>query len=148
MAPFTDEEKEERLKRSVTTLVIFPLSWFPQNTGDGLKKMLLWFMSESVLPMFFFSSRSFIMPSLTFRSLIYFELIFVYGVKEWSIFIFLYVRSHVLNKPSGHLQTYRKMGGVFLKRSKIFWMNGNVSKPTERSFQFCLYHPPALVSQL
>ena len=127
---------------------LFIFAFISMILGDGSKKMLLWFMSESVLPMFFFSSRSFIMPSLTFRSLIYFELIFVYGVKEWSIFIFLHVRSHILNKPSGHLQTYRKMGGVFLKRPKIFWMNGNVSEPTEMSFQFCLYHPPALVSQL
>ena len=39
-------------------------------------------MSESVLPMF--SSRSFIVSSLTFRSLIYFEFIFVYGVKKCS----------------------------------------------------------------
>ena len=62
---------------------------------------------------FFFPSRSFIMPSLTFRSLTYFELIFLYEVKKWSIFIFLHVRSHILNKPSRHLQTYRKMGGVF-----------------------------------
>ena len=35
--------------------------------GNGLKKILLLLISESVLPMF--SSRSFIMPSLTFRSL-------------------------------------------------------------------------------
>ena len=34
VAPFTDEEKEERLKKPVTTSVIFPLSWFPQNTGQ------------------------------------------------------------------------------------------------------------------
>jgi hypothetical protein len=34
VAPFTDEEREERLKKSVTTSVIFPLSWFPQNTGQ------------------------------------------------------------------------------------------------------------------
>ena len=46
-------------------------------------------MSDSVLPMF--SSRSFIVSGLTFRSLIHFELIFVYGVKEWSNFIFLHV---------------------------------------------------------
>ena len=39
------------------------------------------FMSESVLPMF--SSRSFIVPGLTFRSLIHFEFIFVYGVRQW-----------------------------------------------------------------
>ena len=35
-------------------------------------------MSESVLPMF--SSRSFIVSDLTFRSLIHFEFIFVCGV--------------------------------------------------------------------
>ena len=34
-------------------------------------------MSESVLPMF--SSKSFIVSGLTFRSLIHFEFIFVYG---------------------------------------------------------------------
>jgi len=34
-------------------------------------------MSESVLPMF--SSRSFIVSGLTFRSLIHFEFIFMYG---------------------------------------------------------------------
>ena len=34
-------------------------------------------MSESVLPRF--SSRSFIVSGLTFRSLIHFEFIFVYG---------------------------------------------------------------------
>ena len=39
-------------------------------------------MSESVLPMF--SSRSFIVPGLTFRSLIHFEFIFVYGVRKCS----------------------------------------------------------------
>ena len=41
-------------------------------------------MSESVLPMF--SSRSFIVSGLTFRSLIHFEFIFVYGFE----FIFVY----------------------------------------------------------
>ena len=39
-------------------------------------------MSESVLPMF--SSRSFIVSGLMFRSLIHFEFIFVYGVKKCS----------------------------------------------------------------
>ena len=39
-------------------------------------------MSESVLPMF--SSRSFIVSDLTFRSLILFEFIFVYGVRRCS----------------------------------------------------------------
>ena len=53
---------------------------------DGLKKILLWFMSESVLSMF--SARSIIVSSLTFRFLSHFELIFWHGVKEWSNFIF------------------------------------------------------------
>ena len=42
-------------------------------------------MSESVLPIF--SSRSFIVSGLTFRSLIHFEFIFVYGVRKCSSFI-------------------------------------------------------------
>ena len=33
-----------------------------------------------------FSSRSFIVSGLTFRSLIHFEFIFVYGVRKWSSF--------------------------------------------------------------
>ena len=43
-------------------------------------------MSESVLPMF--SSRSFIVSGLTFRSLIHFEFIFVYGVKSVLVSFF------------------------------------------------------------
>ena len=46
-------------------------------------------MSESVLPMF--SSRSFIVSGLSFRSLIHFEFIFVYGVRKCSSFILLQV---------------------------------------------------------
>ena len=46
--------------------------------GGGSKKILLQFMSESVQSMFYF--KSFIVSGLTFRSLIHFELIFVYGV--------------------------------------------------------------------
>ena len=41
----------------------------------------------SVLPMF--SSRSFIVSGLTFRSSIHFEFIFVYGVGKCSSFILL-----------------------------------------------------------
>ena len=44
-------------------------------------------MSESVLPMY--SSRSFIVSGLTFRSLIHFEFIFVYRVRKCSSFILL-----------------------------------------------------------
>ena len=50
--------------------------------GDRSKKT--WFMSRSILLLFF--SRSFMVSSLTFRSLIHFEFIFVYGVKKCSNF--------------------------------------------------------------
>ena len=46
-------------------------------------------MSESVLPLF--SSKSFIVSGLTFRSLIHFESIFVNGVRKCSTFILLQV---------------------------------------------------------
>ena len=46
-------------------------------------------MSESVFPMF--SSRSFIVSGLTFRSLIHFEIIFFYGVRKCSSFNLLQV---------------------------------------------------------
>ena len=49
--------------------------------GSGLKNILLQFMSMSVL--FRFSYKSFvIVSSLRFRTLIHFEFIFAYGVKE------------------------------------------------------------------
>ena len=38
-----------------------------------------------------FSSKSFIVSGLTFKSLIHFEFIFVYGVQECSNFILLHV---------------------------------------------------------
>ena len=46
-------------------------------------------MSSSVLPMF--SSQSFIVSGLIFRSLIHFEFIFVYGVRRCSDLILLHV---------------------------------------------------------
>ena len=60
-------------------------------------------MSESVLPMF--SSRSFIVYGLAFRSLIHFEFIFVYAVRKCSSFILLQVidqfsQHHLLKRES------------------------------------------------
>ena len=46
-------------------------------------------LCQSVLPMF--SSRSFIVSGLIFKSLIHFEFIFVYGVRKCSGFILLQV---------------------------------------------------------
>ena len=53
-------------------------------------------MLESVFPMFSF--RSFTVSGLTFRSLIHFEFIFVYGVRKCSSFILL----QVVDKFSQH----------------------------------------------
>ena len=52
-----------------------------------------------------FSPKSFIVSGLTFRSLIHFEFIFVYGVRKCSNFIVLYVAAqvsqyHLLKRPS------------------------------------------------
>ena len=63
--------------------------------GDRSKKVLLQFMSKSVLPMF---SSSFMVLGLTFRLSIHFEFIFVYGVKECSNLII----SHVAVQFSQH----------------------------------------------
>ena len=60
-------------------------------------------MSESVLPMS--SSKSYIVSGLTFRSLMHFEFIFVYGVRKCSSFILLQVvdqfsQHHLLKRLS------------------------------------------------
>ena len=57
--------------------------------GSESKKILLQFMSKNVLSMF--SSKSFRVSGLTFRSLIHFELFFVYGTKQ----CFNFILSHV-----------------------------------------------------
>ena len=57
--------------------------------GAGSEKILLQFMSKSVFSMF--SSKSFIVSVLTFRSLICFEFVFVYDVREYYNFIILHV---------------------------------------------------------
>ena len=62
----------------------------------GTQTVFLWFMSLSVLLMF--SSKSFIVSGLTFRSLIHLGFIFVYGVRKWSSFILL----HVVDPLSQH----------------------------------------------
>ena len=60
-------------------------------------------MTSSILPMF--SSKSFIVSGLTFRSLIHFEFIFVYGVRKCCDFILLHVavqfsQHHLLKRVS------------------------------------------------
>ena len=64
---------------------LFIFAFISITLGDGSKKILLWFMSKSVLPIF--SSRSLRVSGLAFRSLIHFEFIFAYGIRECSNFI-------------------------------------------------------------
>ena len=67
-------------------------------------------MSDSVLPMFY--SKSFIVSGLTFRALIHFEFIFVYGVRKCSSFIL----SQVVDQFSQHhlLQRLSFLNYIFL----------------------------------
>ena len=50
--------------------------------GDWPEKPLVWSISENVLPVI--SSRSFIKSYIVFKSLIYFEFIFLYGIRVCS----------------------------------------------------------------
>ena len=67
------------------------------TVGGRSKKTLLQFMSKECSV---FSFKNFIVSSLTFRYLIHFEFIFVYGVRECSNFILLHV---VLQFTQNHL---------------------------------------------
>ena len=71
--------------------------------GGGSLRILLWFMSSRVLPMF--SSKSFIVSGLTLRSVTHFEFTFVYGVRKHFNFILLHVaiqfsQHHLLKRLS------------------------------------------------
>ena len=82
---------------------LFIFAFISTIMGGESQRILLWFMLESVLPMF--SSRSYIISGLTFRSLIHFEFIFVYDVGECSSFIILQVvdqfsQHHLLKRLS------------------------------------------------
>ena len=77
-------------------LILFPL---PNITDQ--KKILLWFLWKNILLMF--SSKSLIGSSLTLRSLIHFELIFVYSIREFPNSLILHVavqfsQSHLLER--------------------------------------------------
>ena len=67
-------------------LFVFPFISF--TLGDRSKTILLQFMLKSVMLMF--PSRSFMVSGLTFRSLLRFEFIFVYDVRECSNYILLH----------------------------------------------------------
>uniref|UniRef100_A0A8D1HPD6 Uncharacterized protein n=1 Tax=Sus scrofa TaxID=9823 RepID=A0A8D1HPD6_PIG len=82
---------------------LFIFSFSVITLRGGSEKILLSFMSESVWPMF--SSKCFVVFGLISRSLIHFEFIFVYGVRECSNCILLLVavqfsQHHFWNKLS------------------------------------------------
>ena len=64
----------------MTELLNFTYIHSSQDNSSESKKLLLQFMSKSVLPMFF--SMGFIASGLTFKALIHFEFISVYGIRE------------------------------------------------------------------
>ena len=82
---------------------LFVFVFISITLGGGSKRSLLQFMSNSVLPMF--SSKSFIVPDLIFRSLIHFEFIFVYGVRRCLVSFLIHIavqfsQHHLLKRLS------------------------------------------------
>jgi len=82
-------------------------------------------MSESVLPMFSF--RSFIVSGLTFRSLIHFEFIFVYGIRKCSTFILLQADDMILYIENPK-DTTRKLLELISEYSKVARYKINTQK--------------------
>uniref|UniRef100_A0A4X1T4F0 Uncharacterized protein n=1 Tax=Sus scrofa TaxID=9823 RepID=A0A4X1T4F0_PIG len=64
---------------------LFIFAFVSITLGGGSKKILC-DLCQNILPML--SSRSFIVSGLTFRSLIHFEFIFVWGIREFLISFF------------------------------------------------------------
>ena len=68
---------------------LFILSFMALALGDVSLRMLLRGVSEIFLPMF--SSRTFMVSQLIFKSFIHLEFIFVYRVSWWSRFFFFFL---------------------------------------------------------
>ena len=94
---------DEQTLLSLSRSHLFIFAFFFNYSGKWIEKETAAIYVQSVLPMF--SSRSFIVSGLTFRPLIHFYPIFVYGIKEWSNFTFLCVavyfsQQHLLKRLS------------------------------------------------
>ena len=74
---------------SLIRFYLFIFAFISFTLEEVSKKILLQSMSKSVLPVF--SSGSFILSSLNFRSSTYFEFIFICDIRECSNFILLCV---------------------------------------------------------
>ena len=79
----------------------------------------LWFMSLSVLPMF--PSKSFIISCLTFRSLIHFEFIFVYGVQFSSVAQSCPTLCDPMNRSIPGLPVHHQLPGVHPNSRASSW---------------------------
>ena len=80
----------------------FNFSFVSFTLGDISAKILLCEISEILLPMF--SSRTFMVSKLIFKSFIYFEFILVHGVSWWLVSFLLHVsvqfsQQHLLKRP-------------------------------------------------
>ena len=73
----------------LTRTHLFILSFMSLALGDVSVRMLLRGMAEFFLPMF--SSRTFMVLQLIFRSFTHLAFIFVYGVNWWSSFLFSFI---------------------------------------------------------
>ena len=102
LSSFIDSFAVQKLLSLITYICLF-FVFISITLGSGSKRILLWFMSKSVLPMF--SSKSCIVSVLTFRSLTHSEFIFVSSVRKCSNFILLYIaiqfsQHHLLQRLS------------------------------------------------
>ena len=68
---------------------MFILTFLSFALGDKSKNVLLRFVSKNIQPMF--SSSSFMVFGLTFRSLVHYEFIFGYSVRNCSHFVLLQI---------------------------------------------------------
>ena len=74
-----------------------PYSYPTNHTQAGVTSEGRWVFLKATSKTFLrmFSSRSFRVSGLTFKSLIHFEFILVYGIRKWSGFIFPFLRVSV-----------------------------------------------------
>jgi len=84
-------------------LILFTVSFAVQNVLSLIKSHLFTFVFISITLwdeiLLMFSSKSFVVSGLTFKSLIYFEFIFVYGFIKCSSFILLQVAVQFSQHP-------------------------------------------------
>ena len=118
--------------------IFFILSFIPLALGDISVKILLHGISEIFLPMF--SSRTFLVLWLIFKSFIHIELIFVYGVRWWSSLILL----HVAVQISQHHLLKRLFWFHFIETWVYFWalysvplIYVSVLMPVPGCFDYC-----------